>query len=171
MAIRKDVQAGDGPRTVTLVEADDQPVVVREHAEAVAHTAEVRTTHADGFVLARAWMRTFTMFTGFLLLILESLLAFRLAFQLGGAHATNGFVSFIYDVSHPFQAPFAGIANHSTSASGNSVFEPETVIAMAVWAAVTILLVVFVNVLTSAPASTERDAVSRDRYASIDKRS
>jgi hypothetical protein len=112
-------------------------------------------------------MRTFTLFVGFLLLVLESLLAFRLAFQLAGANATNGFVDLIYDVSHPFQAPFAGIANHSTS--GSTMFEPETVIAMAVWAAATILLVVFVNVMTSAPARSERESVSRDRYTHIDR--
>ncbi len=97
------------------------------------------------------------------------MLAFRLAFQLGGANSTNGFVDFIYDVSYPFQAPFVGIANHSTS--GSTVFEPETVIAMGVWAAVTILLVVFVNVITSVPAASERESVSRDRYAHIDKQS
>ena len=110
-----------------------------------------------GYALARAWMRTFNLFVGFLLLVLETMLAFRLAFQLAGANSANGFVDFIYDVSHPFQALFAGIANHSTS--GSTVFEPETVIAMAVWAVVTILLVVFVNVITTAPAPSERSAV------------
>ena len=51
------------------------------------------------------------------------------------------------------------------------MFEPETLIAMAVWAAVTILLVVFVNVMTSAPARSERESVSRDRYTHIDRQS
>jgi hypothetical protein len=140
-----------------------------DHREAAANTRDVRTTYKDGFTLARAWMRTFNLFVGFLLLVLETLLAFRLAFQLAGANSANGFVDFIYDVSHPFQAPFAGIANHSTS--GSTVFEPETVIAMAVWAAVTILVVVFVNVITTAPAPSERESVSRDRYAHIDRQS
>ena len=44
-------------------------------------------------------MRTLTLFGGFLLLVLETVLAFRLAFQLSGAISTNGFVDFIYDVS------------------------------------------------------------------------
>jgi hypothetical protein len=167
MAIRRDIESGDRGRTVTVVEHADS--AVSGHAEGVAHTDDVRTTHADSFALARGWMRTLTLFGGFMLLVLESALAFRLAFQLGGANSTNGFVDFIYDVSHPFQAPFVGIVNHSTS--GSTVFEPETVIAMAVWAAVTLLLVVFVNVITSAPAPSERESVSRDRYAHIDKQS
>lgn len=164
MAIRRGFEPDDGRRNVAVVE--DADPAVRGHAERAAHSDDVRTTHADSYTLARAWMRTFNLFVGFLLLVLESVLAFRLAFQLGGANSTNGFVDFIYDVSHPFQAPFAGIASHSTS--GKTVFEPETVIAMAVWAAVTILLVVFVNVITSAPAPSERESVSRDRYTHID---
>ncbi len=152
---------------MTAVESADSNV--RGHAEGVPHIDEVRTTRPDNYTLARGWMRTFNLFVGFLLLVLESVLAFRLPFQLGGANSTNGFVDFIYDVSHPFQAPFVGIANHSTS--GSIVFEPETVIAMTVWAAVTILLVVFVNVMTSAPAPSERESVSRDRYAHIDRQS
>ena len=167
MAIRRDIESRDSGRTVTVVENADP--AVRRHAEGVAHTDDVRTTRPDGYTLAKGWTRTFNLFVGFLLLVLESVLAFRLAFQLGGANSTNGFVDFIYDVSHPFQAPFVGIANHSTS--GSSVFEPETVIAMAAWAAVTILLVVFVNVITSAPAPSERESVSRDRYAHIDNES
>ena len=167
MAIRKDIETGDERRNVTVVE-EAQPAV-QGHAERVAHTDDVRTTRPDSFTLARGWMRTFNLFVGFLLLVLESALAFRLAFQLGGANSTNGFVDFIYDVSHPFQAPFAGIANHSTS--GSTVFEPETVIAMAVWAAVTLLLIVFVSVITSAPAPSERESVSRDRHAHIDRQS
>lgn len=167
MSTQRDFETSDRSRTVTVIEGADPPV--RDHAEGVAHTDDVRTTRQDGYSLARGWMRTFNLFLGFLLLVLETVLAFRLAFQLGGANSTNGFVDFIYDVSHPFQAPFAGIANHSTS--GSTVFEPETVIATAVWAAVTILFVVFVNVMTSAPAPSERETVSRDRYAHIDRQS
>jgi len=167
MAIRRDSESVDGRPTATVVDDADRPAL--GHAERVAHTEDVQTTRIGGYALARAWMRTFNLFVGFLLLVLETVLAFRLAFQLAGANAANGFVDFIYDVSHPFQAPFAGIANHSTS--GSTVFEPETVIAMAVWAVVTILLVVFVKVITTAPAPSERESVSRDRYAHIDRQS
>jgi hypothetical protein len=147
----------------------EDPVIVRDHKEAVANEGEVVTRRPDGYTLARAWMRTFTMFVGFLLLLVESALAFRLAFKLGGANAGNGFVEFIYDVSNPFISPFKGIANHSTS--GSTIFEPETVIAMAVWAVAAIFLIVLVNIMTSAPAPVEREAVHRERYAHLDRNS
>ena len=168
MTIRKSVESGEAGKTVTVIQEDAEPAV-RDHVDRFAHADEVRTRRPDSFTLVRGWMRTFNLLAGFLLLVVESVLAFRLAFQLGGANSTNGFVDFIYDVSHPFQVPFEGIASHSTS--GSTVFEPETVIAMAVWAAVTFLLVVFINVITSAPAPFETETVSRERSAHIDRQS
>src|SRR5438105_1468592 len=45
----------------------------------------------------------------YLLDVLEVFLAFRLLFKALGANAANGFVSFMYDVTTPFVAPFRGI--------------------------------------------------------------
>ena len=165
---RRDV---DDDRVVVRDRRDvvDDPVVVRDHRDAVAEEGEVVTRRADGYSLARGWMRVFNMMVGFILLLIETALAFRLAFKLAGANAGNGFVTFIYDVSNPFISPFKGIVNHSTS--GKAVFEPETVIAMAVWAVVAILLVVLVNIVTSAPAPSKREAVSRERYTHVDRQS
>ena len=147
----------------------DDPVVVQDHREARSEEGEVLTRRPDGYTLARGWMRTFNLFVGFFLMLIETALAFRLAFKLGGANANNGFVNFIYDVSNPFISPFKGIANHSTS--GSTIFEPETVIAMAVWAVVAIILVVLVNIVTSAPAPAEHSTVSRERYTHVDRQS
>ena len=147
----------------------EEPVAVRDHRDAVTEEGEVVTRRADGYSLARGWMRVFNMLIGFILLLIETALAFRLAFKLAGANAGNGFVNFIYDVSNPFIAPFKGILNHSTS--GKTIFEPETVIAMVVWAIVAVLLIVLVNIVTSAPAPSQRESVSRERYAHLDRRS
>jgi hypothetical protein len=146
---------------------EDDPQVV-DHREGIAQEGETVTRHPDAYSLARGWMRTFTMMIAFLWLLVETALAFRLAFMLGGANPGNGFVNFIYDVSRPFVAPFEGI--FSESRSGSSVFEPETVIAMAVWTIAAIIFVALVNVLTSAPAPVERESVSRERYAHMDRR-
>jgi len=54
---------------------------------------------------------------------LEVLLLFRLVFKMTGADSTSGFVSFIYNVTNIFVAPYAGF-----------VFEPGTLFAMAVYA-------------------------------------
>jgi hypothetical protein len=155
---------------------DEEPVAVREdrvsyreHGHASADEGEVVTRHPDGFSLARGWMRTFNLLVAFMLFLLETLLAFRLAFKLSGANPNNGFVNFVYDLSHPFVAPFEGIASRSTS--GSSIFEPETVIAMAVWAVVAVIVIALVNILMSAPAPVEREAVHRERYAHLDRNS
>lgn len=163
MTTQRDEPAGDHPVVV------DDPVVVRDHREAVAQEGETVTRRPDGYTLARGWMRMFTMLIGFVLLLVETALAFRLAFKLAGANAGNGFVNFMYDVSNPFISPFKGIADHSTS--GDSIFEPETVIAMAVWAVAAILIVVLVNIVTSAPAPAQHETVSRDTYRHVDRQS
>ena len=162
MTVRKDAPAAHHP-----VAVDDNPVIVQDHRESVAQEGEVVTRRPDGYTLTRAWMRTFNMVVGFVLLLLETSLAFRLAFKLGGANDSNGFVGFMYDVTNPFISPFKGIANHSTSA--DRIFEPETVIAMAVWAVAAIILIVLVNILTSAPAPAEHESVSRERYTHVDR--
>ena len=164
MTMRRDKPAGHHPVAVV-----DKPVIVRDHRETVAEEGEVFTRRPGGYELARGWMRTFNMVVGFLLLLVETVLAYRLAFKLGGANANNGFVNFTYDLSNPFISLFKGIANHSTS--GSSIFEPETVIAMAVWAVAAIILVVLVNIVTSAPAPVEREAVTREHYAHVDRNS
>lgn len=61
------------------------------------------------------------------------LLALRFVFALLGANKGNGFVDFIYSVSHPFAAPFFGIFNYQTE-YGVSKFELSTLVAIAVYA-------------------------------------
>jgi hypothetical protein len=56
--------------------------------------------------------------------LLEILLLFRFVFKISGADSASGFVSFIYSVTDFFVAPYAGF-----------VFEPGTLLAMAVYAA------------------------------------
>lgn len=145
----------------------DRPEVVA-HDEAEGSEHERVTTYSDSWTMARGGMRMFNSLVAFAVLIVETLLAFRLAFALGGANATNGFVNFIYDVSHPFVSPFVGIASHSVD--GKSVFEPETVIAMAVWAVVALLIVAAVNILLSAPAPARSEAVTRERQTHYDRK-
>lgn len=164
MTVLRDEPAAHHPVAVI-----DDPVIVRDHREAVSQEGATVTRRPDGYTLARAWMRTFNMMVGFFLLLLETALAFRLAFKLGAANASNGFVGFIYDVSNPFISPFKGIANHSTA--GDGIFEPETVIAMAVWAVAAIILVVLVNIVTSAPAPAEHESVTRETYTHTDRQS
>ena len=64
------------------------------------------------------------------------LLAIRFILVLLGANPSNAFADFIFDVSQPFVAPFFGLFNYSPTYL-NSRFEFETLIAMAVYAIIT----------------------------------
>ncbi len=72
----------------------------------------------------------------FLLGLLEILFAFRLVFKLLGANPASGFVSFLYNVSGFFLAPFSGIFRSAVNSGieTKSVLEPACLIAMAVYA-------------------------------------
>jgi uncharacterized membrane protein len=64
--------------------------------------------------------------------VLQILLGLRFALKLIAADPNAGFAAFIYGITAPFVAPFAGlVANWST---GAMVFEVTTLIAMAVYA-------------------------------------
>jgi hypothetical protein len=64
--------------------------------------------------------------------VINTLLVLRFVFVLLGANAGNGFVNFIYSVSHPFAAPFFGIFGYSTH-YGVSRFESSTIVAILVY--------------------------------------
>jgi len=72
--------------------------------------------------------------------ILLVLLAFRFVFALLGANPGNAFVNFIYVVSWPFVYPFVGIFGY-TAQTATVHLELYTLVAMAVWALVTWVLV------------------------------
>jgi uncharacterized protein YggT (Ycf19 family) len=116
--------------------------------------------------MARGTMRMVNSVIALVVLVVEAFLVFRLAFALGGANPNNGFVDFIYDVTKPLVAPFEGI--FAQTVDGDTVFEPETVIAMAVWLLVALLLVAIVNIFLSAPAPARTEAVTRERHAHYD---
>ncbi len=77
-------------------------------------------------------------FIYYILGVLEVLLAFRLVLRLLGANPASGFVNFIYDLSGIFTKPFTAIFSRATTEGleTTSVFEPETLIAMVVYALV-----------------------------------
>lgn len=83
--------------------------------------------------LFQSWMLIY-----YLTSLLEILFAFRLVFKGLGANPLNGFVSFIYNVTGFFLAPFLGIFPPAVSkgVETTAVFEPATVIAMIVYALV-----------------------------------
>ena len=78
----------------------------------------------------RYWITTVTYF---ILGVLEVILFLRLLFRLLGANTDNGFITFLYNLSHIFVGPFNGIFNDQTLGRAG-VFEVSTIIAMLVYA-------------------------------------
>ncbi len=78
----------------------------------------------------RYWITTITYYT---LGVLEVILGLRLLFRLLGANQDNGFIAFLYGLSHLFVGAFNGIFNDQTIGS-RGVFEVSTIIAMLVYA-------------------------------------
>ena len=107
----------------TEVSQEGNTQIVHEKTSA-SSSAENRVTVINGI-----WL---------LLGIVEVLLAFRFVLKLLGANPNSGFVTFVYNVSGPLNAPFRGIFT-SPTAHGNittSVFETSTVVAIIVYAIV-----------------------------------
>ncbi len=64
--------------------------------------------------------------------IILAFIALRILLSLLGANKSNAFASLIYNVSHPFVAPFFGLFNYQMR-YGVSRFEYESFIALLVW--------------------------------------
>ncbi len=68
--------------------------------------------------------------------VLLVLLGFRFALSLLGANTTNAFANIIYDMSHPFVAPFFSLFGYDNYSYGVSRFEVYTLVAMVVYGVV-----------------------------------
>lgn len=65
--------------------------------------------------------------------VLLAVLAVRFLLSLLGANTTNAFANFIYDISHPFVAPFFNLFHYNVVQYGVSRFEVYTLVAMLVY--------------------------------------
>lgn len=123
---------------------------------------DVLTREPDSGYQARRGVGALSAWVGVALAIVETLLAFRLAFGIFGANRDSGFVDFIYTATGWLVAPFQGIAEDSSNGNGG-VFEPGTLIAMAVYLVAALLAIAILNaVAASTPAGAAR--TSRRRY-------
>lgn len=72
--------------------------------------------------------------------VIELLVGLRFLFLILGANPLSTFVNWIYSTSAPLVAPFAGVLGRSTSvptgAVVHSVFDPSTLVALVVYAAI-----------------------------------
>ena len=108
-------------RTRRMPQVDQQvhSVEQRESAYVYEHARRLDVYHRASAVV---WT-----LTGFV----EILVAMRIIFKLIGAHASNGFVRTIYDLSGVFVNPFQGIVRDLSS--GSFTFEINSLIAMLIF--------------------------------------
>ncbi len=107
----------------TLVEetpAAPDPVVEEVHHYHYAND--------DGYYLTRKWDRLIWL----LAIVLEIFIGFRVFLKLIAANPESGFASFVYTITAPFLAPFAGLT--TTPSANGSVLEISSLIAMVVYA-------------------------------------
>jgi hypothetical protein len=83
--------------------------------------------------------------------VVDALLIIRFLFKLLGASNQASFVRFIYDLTQIFVSPFHGIFN--TAASGHNVFEPESLVALAIYSLIGWGLASLVRVVTRGSSS------------------
>lgn len=132
-------------------------------SSAVQTEEHVTSATADPWSVAGGWLRVLALFIGLVLVAMETAFGFRLAFLLGGANPNNGFVDFIYDVTDPFVEPFQGI--FANEAVNGGIFEPATLLAMAVYLIAAALIMAAIFVLTTGPSTRgERLVTSHTRH-------
>ena len=89
---------------------------------------------------------------GFLVGVVDILIAARFLGKLFGASAQSAFVSFIYTVSGPLVAPFQGIFGNGGSKANS--FETADLVAIAAYAVIGWGLVMLIRIMT-APRGTK----------------
>jgi YggT family protein len=80
---------------------------------------------------------------------LEILLLMRFVLRLSGANVENDFARTIYAISQPFYAPFSTLFISPAWGGGNSVFDVNVLVAMAVYALLAWLVVRLIQILFS----------------------
>jgi uncharacterized protein YggT (Ycf19 family) len=89
-------------------------------------------------------------FLWFLCGVLELLLFARVALRVMGANPAAAFVRFIYGITQPFAAPFLGMVPNAAGTQG-ATLEVPTLIAMAIYFVLFLLLTLFLRLLISRP--------------------
>ena len=115
-------------------------------AAAAPVTTSHRSVYREGSYNTRA-VQAVWWIVGFI----DVLVAIRFVLKLFGANVAAAFVRFMYDVTWPLVAPFHGIFN--TTQQGRSILEPESLVAIAIYALIGWGIVSAIRLMTR-PRST-----------------
>ena len=137
----------------------DQEVVTRAQRQHVVTPSgdiagqDVAVTESVDNVEARR--STATWLTGlvyFLFGLVEIAIALRILLKLLAANPNSGFSQFIYGVTGPFVAPFAGIIGEPAASNG-SVFELSSVLALIVYLLLSWIVARLLQLLIDRPST------------------
>lgn len=123
-----------------LVQRARQPIYYRDRTANDREVVEPAGTASYGLSVVS---RIIWFVAGVITLIL----ALRFIFAALAANSANGFVNFIYDISHPFVAPFFSMFNYNdvyVRGTGSHI-EIYTLVAIAVYLIAAWILSAFVN--------------------------
>jgi hypothetical protein len=135
--VRQETTTGEPVRPVTPV-TPDTPVTTSSTSRTAVRSEGGYNTRA---IQAIWWI------VGFI----DVLIAIRFLLKLFGANPAP-FVRFMYDVTWPLVAPFHGIFN--TAQEGRSVLEPESLVAMAIYALIGWGIVSLIRLMSRPRSST-----------------
>ena len=84
--------------------------------------------------------------------LVDILIAIRFVLKMFGANTTAAFVRFMYDLTWPLVAPFHGIFN--TAQEGRSIFEPESLVAVLIYALIGWGIVSLIRLMSRSRSTT-----------------
>lgn len=129
----------------------EQPYVAAPVRDEVVSDRVVEDEAAGRFSALDLATRIIWFLTGLLLVGLVA----RFILKATGANTASSFVSFIYNATVAFVAPFRGI--FSDSASGSNVLEVSTIVAIVVWALIAFFVTWLLGIVLGGPSRGVRE--------------
>jgi len=143
--------AGDSGYDQEVVARAQRQHVVTPSGDIAGQDVAVMET-VDNVEARRSTANWITGLIYFLFGLIEIAIALRILLKLLAASPDAGFSRFIYGVTGPFVAPFAGIVGEPAASNG-SVFELSSVLALIVYLLLSWIVAKLVQLLIDRPAS------------------
>ena len=143
--------AGDSGYDQEVVARAQRQHVVTPGGDIAGQDVAVMET-VDNVEARRSTANWITGLIYFLFGLIEIAIALRILLKLLAADPNAGFSRFIYGVTGPFVAPFAGIVGEPAASNG-SVFELSSVLALIIYLLLSWIVAKLVQLLIDRPAS------------------
>ena len=157
--------AGDSSYDQEVVTRAQRQQVVTPGGDVAGQDVAVMET-VDNVEARRSTANWITGLIYFLFGLIEIAIALRILLKLLAANPNAGFSQFIYGVTGPFVAPFAGIVGEPAASNG-SVFELSSVLALIIYLLLSWIVAKLVQLLLDRPATGVSASRSVGRNTSL----